>query len=139
MRRFQSSATLGEHARERRERAMLNAITPAQIEEVIRLLERLTAARHARAGKQQSVDEVVNDPGRRQLTDYLYGLSDDARKELIALMLLGRGDFDHSYQRALETCSKYTDADDQVIYLMGKTVRLAEYLNTGLSALAHQG
>ncbi len=103
---------------------------------MIRLLERLTAARHARAGKQQSVDEVVNDPGRRQLTDYLYGLSDDARKELIALMLLGRGDFDHSYQRALETCSRYTTADDQVIYLMGKTVRLAEYLSIGLDALS---
>jgi hypothetical protein len=50
-------------------------------------------------------------------------------------MLLGRGDFDHSYQNALETCSKYTSADDQVVYLMGKTVRLAEYLSIGLDAL----
>jgi hypothetical protein len=117
---------------------MLNAITPAQVEDVIGLLDQLTAARHARAGKQQSVDEVVNDPARRQLTDYLYGLSDDARKELIALLLLGRGDFDHSYERALETCSRYTTADDQVIYLMGKTVRLAEYLRIGLDALTRK-
>jgi hypothetical protein len=81
-------------------------------------------------------DEIVEDPRRRQLTDYLYALSDEARKELIALTLLGRGDFNHSYQRALETCSRYTNADDQVIYLMGKTVRLAEYLSTGLGALS---
>ena len=120
---------------------MLIAITPAQVGEVIALLEQLTEARKARVaqGRTQTVDEIINEPERRRLTDYLYGLSDDARKELIAVMLLGRGDFDHSYQRALETCSKYTDADDQVIYLMGKTVRLAEYLNTGLGALARQG
>ena len=114
---------------------MLNAITPDQVEEVILLLERMAEARRARAGKQQSVDEVVNDPCRRELTDYLYGLSDDARKELIALLLLGRGDFEHSYERALETCARYTGADDQVIYLMGKTVRLAEYLRIGLDVL----
>ena len=114
---------------------MLNAITPDRVEEVIVLLERMAEARRARAGKQQSVDEVVNDPCRRELTDYLYGLSDDARKELIALLLLGRGDFEHSYERALETCAHYTGADGQVIYLMGKTVRLAEYLRIGLDAL----
>jgi hypothetical protein len=117
---------------------MLNAITPTQVEEFIFLLEQLSEARKARAaeGRKQTADEIVNDPRRRQLTDYLYALSDEARKELIALMLLGRGDFDHSYQRALETCSRYTSADDQVIYLMGKTVRLAEYLSIGLSALS---
>jgi hypothetical protein len=119
------------------EQLMLNAIAPAQVEQVISLLEQLFEARRARAaeGKTQTSDEIINDPERRQLTDYLYDLSDEARKELIALMLLGRGDFDHSYQNALETCSKYTSADDQVVYLMGKTVRLAEYLSIGLDAL----
>jgi hypothetical protein len=119
------------------EQLMLNAIAPAQVEQVIFLLEQLFEARRARAaeGKTQTSDEIINDPERRQLTDYLYDLSDEARKELIALMLLGRGDFDHSYQNALETCSKYTSADDQVVYLMGKTVRLAEYLSIGLDAL----
>jgi len=120
------------------EQLMLDAITPAQVEELISLLEQLFEARKARAteGKKQTPDEIINDPGRRQLTDYLYALSDEARKELIALMLLGRGDFDHSYQNALETCSRYTSADDQVVYLMGKTVRLAEYLSIGLGALS---
>jgi hypothetical protein len=117
---------------------MLNALAPSQVEQVISLLDRLLQARAARTaeGKKQTADEIINDPERRQLTDYLYGLSSEARKELIALMLLGRGDFDYSYQNALETCSKYTDADDQVVYLMSKTVRLAEYLGIGLRALS---
>jgi hypothetical protein len=117
---------------------MLSAITPVQIEEVILLLDRLSEARKTRAaqGRTQSAEDIINEPGRRALTDYLYALSDAARKELIALMLLGRGDFEHSYQRALETCSKYVDADDQVLYLMGKTVRLAEYLRIGLDSIA---
>jgi hypothetical protein len=117
---------------------MLNAITPAEVEQVIFLLEQLSEARKARVaeGKTQTPDEIINDPERRQLTDHLYALSDEARKELIALMLLGRGDFDHSYQNALETCSRYTSADDQVVYLMSKTVRLAEYLSIGLGAIS---
>ena len=82
------------------------------------------------------MDEIVDDPRRRQLTDYLYALSDEARKELIVLTLLGRGDFDHFYERAMETCARYSNADDQVLYLMGKTVRLAEYLSIGLRALS---
>jgi hypothetical protein len=116
---------------------MLNAATPEQIKQVIALLEQLSEARKVRIaqGKTQTADEIINEPSRRQLTDYLYDLSNEARKELIALMLLGRGDFNHSYEAALETCSKYTSADDQVVYLMGKTVRLAEYLSTGLGAL----
>jgi hypothetical protein len=59
----------------------------------------------------------------------------EARQELIVLTLLGRGDFDHFYERAMETCARYTSADDQVLYLMGKSVRLAEYLSIGLEAL----
>jgi hypothetical protein len=120
---------------------MLRAITPAQVEEFIILLDRLSEARKARAaqGKTQSADDIINDPERRQLADHLYARSGEARKELIALMLLGRGDFEHSYPRALETCSKYSDPDDQVAYLMGKTVRLAEYLRLGLDAVARIG
>ena len=112
---------------------MLSAITPVQVKEVIRLVEQWSDARKARAdeSQKQSPDEIIHDPERRKLTDYLYALSDEGRGELIALMLLGRGDFDHSYESALATQSKYTSADDQVAYLIGKTVRLAEYLGIG--------
>jgi hypothetical protein len=120
---------------------MLRAITPAQVGEVISLLERLSearsASRSARAaeGQTQSFDAIVNDPKHWELTDYLYALSDEARGELIVLMLTGRGDVDHSYERALETRSKYSSAEDQVAYLISKAVRLAEYLTIGLDAV----
>jgi hypothetical protein len=112
------------------------AITPAQVEELVSLLERLSEARKTRAvsGQTQSPDEIIHDPQRRELTDYLYALSDEARRELIVLMLVGRGDVDHSYERALETRSKYTTADDQVTYLIS-TFRLAEHLRMGLDAV----
>jgi hypothetical protein len=116
---------------------MLHALNSSDVEQIILMLQQLSAARKARAAERraETVDEIINDPGRRQLTDYFYSLSDEARKELIALMLLGRGDFDHAYENAVATCSRYATADDQVLYLMGKTVRLAEYLRAGLATL----
>ena len=84
---------------------MFSAITPVQVREVIFLVEQWSDVRKARAaeGLTQSPDEIMHDPKRQELTDYLYALSDEGRGELIALMLLGRGDFDHSYESALET------------------------------------
>jgi hypothetical protein len=81
------------------------------------------------------VDEIVDDPKRHQLSDYLYGLSDEVRQDLVALTLLGRGDFDRDYERAMETCARYSNNDDQVLFLMGKTVRFADYLRIGLEAV----
>ena len=112
-------------------------LTQAQLEEVMSLLERVSQARKARAadGTSRSVDEIVDDPQRRQLLDYLYSLSSEERGELITLMLIGRGDVKQSYEAAVETRSKYTTADDQVSYLMSKTFRLAEYLRIGLAVV----
>jgi Protein of unknown function (DUF3775) len=117
---------------------MLSAITPFQVEELIGLLDRLSGARKTRAaeGHTQSSDEIIHDPLRRELTIYLYALSDEARDELLLLMLAGRGDVEHAFTRALDTRSMYVNADDQVAYLLGKTVRLAEYLRIGLDAVS---
>jgi hypothetical protein len=116
---------------------MLRAITRVQVEELIELLDRLSRARKARAaeGRTQSSDEIIHDPLRRELTNHLYALSDEARDELLLLMLAGRGDVEHAFTRALDARSMYVDADDQVAYLLGKTVRLAEYLRIGLDAV----
>jgi hypothetical protein len=118
---------------------MLEAITRIQVEEVISLVERLSEARKVRAaeGKTQSFDEIFDDPQRRDLAKYLYSLNDQARGELIGLMLVGRGDVKHSYERALETMSKHTTADDQVSYLMGKTFYLADHLRSGLETVSN--
>ena len=116
---------------------MLQAITPVQVEELIGLLDRLSRARKARVaeGYTQSSDEIIHDPLRRELTNYLYAISDEAREELLLLMLAGRGDIEYAFTRALDTRSRYINADDQVAYLLGKTVRLAEYLRIGLGAV----
>jgi Protein of unknown function (DUF3775) len=96
----------------------------------------LRATREARAKcSTQSPDEIIHDPQRWKLTDYLYSLSDEARGDLIVLMLVGRGDVEHAAERAAEICLKYTSADDQVAYLMSKTVRLAEYLKIGMHGI----
>ena len=112
-------------------------IASTQVKEVISLLEELSETRKARyvEGRAPTVDELLNDPERRRLTDSLYSLDTNVRAGLVALMLLGRGDFDHAYERAIETCSKLVSADDQVMYLMGKTFRLADYLRKGLERL----
>jgi hypothetical protein len=54
---------------------MLNVLTPSQVAHVISLLHRLAQSRTARAaeGKQQSPDEIINDPERRLLTHYYTG------------------------------------------------------------------
>jgi hypothetical protein len=53
-------------------------------------------------------------------------------------MLAGRGDIEHAFTRAFDTRSKYVNGDDQVSYLLGKTVRLAEYLRIGLDAVGRR-
>ena len=73
---------------------MLDALAPSQVDEVISLLDRLAEATKRTAAEKiaLSPDEVIADPRRWQLTDYLYALNDEQRGELIALMLVGRGD-----------------------------------------------
>jgi hypothetical protein len=90
-------------------------ITRAQVEQVISFPERVSEARKGRTagGTGRSLDRIVDDPDRRELVKYLYSLSSEARGELITLMLIGRGDVKQSYDKAVETRSKYTTADDQ--------------------------
>jgi hypothetical protein len=113
---------------------MLRAITSPQLDQVLVLLKQLSETRSASAaeGLTEIPDEILEDRNRRELIDYLYSLTEEARGELIILMLVGRGDVDHAHQRASEIRSKYTSDDDQVTYLMSKTFRLAEYLKMGI-------
>src|SRR4051794_8980558 len=109
-------------------------ITRDHVEEVMSYLERVSEARKERAAGRINIalDEIVDDPQRRELGKYLYSLSSEARGELSTLMLVGRGDVKQSYETAVEMGSKYTTPDDQVTYLMSKAFRLAEYLRIGL-------
>ena len=82
---------------------MLRAITPIQVEELISVLDRLAEARKARAaqGYMQSSDEIIHDPLRRELIDLLYALSNEARDEMLLLMLAGRGGIDYDFTGGL--------------------------------------
>ena len=53
---------------------MLDALAPSQVDEVISLLDRLAEVTKRRAAEKiaLSPDEVIADPQRWQLTDYLY-------------------------------------------------------------------
>jgi hypothetical protein len=65
-------------------------ITRDQVEEVIAFIERLSEARKNEGcwRNNRSFDEIVDDPERRELVNYLYSLSSEARGELITLMLI---------------------------------------------------
>jgi hypothetical protein len=134
LRRSQPPGDVSTQAARHSDIQMLMAITTAQLQDVVSLADRLSQARRA-TGHAQSPDEVLRDPERWELTDYLYSLSDEARCDLILLMLVGRGDVKHASERAAEACLKYRSADDQVAYLLSKSIRLAEYLKIGMLAL----
>jgi hypothetical protein len=120
---------------------MLQALSPEQIQDVISLVNDLRAKNQARekSGEEPSIEDILYSPERQKLAAYLLNLSVAARTELIALMLLGRGDEFKSYSTALAHSLKYKkDAGGQVLYIFGKTMRLAKYLTDGLES-ARQG
>jgi hypothetical protein len=110
---------------------MLQALSPEQVQDVISLVNDLRAKNQARekSGEEPSIEDILYSPERQKLAAYLLNLSMAARTELIALMLLGRGDEFKSYSTALAHSLKYKkDAGGQVLYIFGKTMRLAKYL-----------
>jgi len=69
-----------------------------------------------------------------ELRDAIEGLNIDEREELLALMWLGRGDYDAaSWPEALRQ-ARETRTSTEAGYLLG-TPLLADYLEEGVSAL----
>lgn len=118
---------------------LLQALTPAQVEELISLLDSLAEARREKMSEYTVLSrEDVLAPQRKQLTDYAYSLTNEQRSELIVLMLVGCEDLKVSHDVASQVRSKYNDDDAQVSYLMSKTFRLAEYLRAGLERVLEE-
>jgi Protein of unknown function (DUF3775) len=88
---------------------MLQALSPEQVQDVISLVNDLRAKNQARekSGEEPSIEDILYSPERQKLAAYLLNLSVAARTELIALMLLGRGDEFKSYSTALAHSLKY--------------------------------
>jgi len=73
-------------------------------------------------------------PKRQALAAAIETLSDGARKELVALMLVGRGDTpDATFDDYLEQ-GKSRSKEDDIAYAIEKSLGLPKYLRDGLKA-----
>lgn len=82
------------------------------------------------------LEDTADNPTQQELAAALDSLHEDQRAELLALMRVGRGDFDAGEWR--EALAQARDAHDeqQAGHLMG-TPLLADYLEAGLDALGY--
>jgi hypothetical protein len=82
------------------------------------------------------LEATVDNPTRQELTAALDSLDDDQRIEVLALMWLGRGDFDRGeWSDALAQAREIHNAHE-TSYLIG-TPLLADYLEEALAALGY--
>lgn len=78
--------------------------------------------------------DTPDNPTAQELRDALDGLNIDEREELLALLWLGRGDFDaQSWGEALQQ-ARDTRTSTETDYLLG-TPLLGDYLEEGVEAL----
>jgi hypothetical protein len=83
-------------------------------------------------GEVDILEDRADDPTYLELTEALGALNEDERLDLLALMLLGRGDFEE-FDEAREQAEEIETATWQS-YLLG-TPLLGDYLEEGLAAL----
>ena len=82
------------------------------------------------------LEDTEDNPTQQELAGALDSLNEDQRIELIALVSVGRGDFDASeWNEALAQASDALDGSETA-QLMG-TPLLADYLEAGLDALGY--
>lgn len=112
---------------------MREGLSRKQAQKVISFSKQLRKRRDDQiiSGKGLTIEDVLYEPQRRELAGFLLALNPKARTELIALVLLGRGDF-LSFEEAFDHSANYADAGDQVIYLLDKALSLMAYLTMGI-------
>jgi Protein of unknown function (DUF3775) len=78
--------------------------------------------------------DTPDNPTAQELRDAIDGLNVDEREELLALLWLGRGDYDaQSWSEALRQ-ARQTRSSTETEYLLG-TPLLGDYLEEGVEAL----
>jgi len=78
--------------------------------------------------------DTPDNPTEEELRDAMDGLGIPERQELLALMWLGRGDYDaESWSEALQQ-ARQTQSASETAYLLG-TPLLADYMEEGVAAL----
>ncbi|HJU17436.1 MAG TPA: DUF3775 domain-containing protein [Stellaceae bacterium] len=85
-------------------------------------------------GSREVLEDIPGNPTEQELRDAIDGLNVDERQELLALLWLGRGDFDaEGWVDALRQARDTIDAT-ATDYLLG-TPLLADYLEEGADML----
>jgi len=80
--------------------------------------------------------DTPDNPTEQELRDAIDGLGIPERQELLALMWLGRGDYDaESWSEALQQ-ARQTQSASETAYLLG-TPLLGDYIEEGVAALGH--
>ena len=82
------------------------------------------------------LEDTGDNPTEQELAAALNALDDEQRVELLALMWVGRGDFDRSEWRNALTQARDVHNEAETSYLMG-TPLLADYLEVALDALGY--
>lgn len=82
------------------------------------------------------LEATADNPTEEELTAALNSLDDDQRIEILALMWLGRGDFEPEEWRQALAQARETRNEGEIFYLIG-TPLLADYLEAGLDALGY--
>lgn len=85
-------------------------------------------------GQRGVLEDYSDDPVHEELTEILPDLNQDQLADLVALMWLGRGDFDSTQWQERRAEAMELDAERTPAYLIG-TPLLADYLEEGLAAL----
>jgi Protein of unknown function (DUF3775) len=84
--------------------------------------------------ERQILLDTPDNPTEQELRDAIDGLNLDEREELLALLWLGRGDYDaQSWPEALRQ-ARETQSSTEAEYLLG-TPLLGDYLEEGVEAL----
>ncbi len=80
--------------------------------------------------------DTPENPTEQELRDAIDGLNQDEREELLALMWLGRGDYDAAGWPEAMRQARDSSSETETQYLLG-TPLLADYLAEGADALGY--
>ena len=96
--------------------------------------EAVSGSDEADDDERQILLDTPDNPTAQELRDAIEGLNIDEQEELLALMWLGRGDYDAKGWREALKQARETRTQTETGYLLG-TPLLADYLEEGISAL----
>ncbi|MGE0126660.1 MAG: DUF3775 domain-containing protein [Blastocatellales bacterium] len=109
------------------------------LDKIIALADRLKnknfADSQARGDRNPTVEEILNyhqSPEYQDLYKSIANLSSQARRELLALMWIGRGDFSFDDWSAALKHARPDPVDQAAGYIIGKSLRLPDYLRAAL-------